>query len=313
MNAENPANPGPTEAFQPPPARPVAPAPTQPVAGAPAQFPPSVRPTAQQPSQQQPVASAAGQQGTGGAARPPAQRPAHPGTPQVAPPPPQAAPATGAQPAPAPRTGAIQPSRTQPVPAAQPGKPAQPTPGAQPTTTQTGTGPRRATFKTTGSIRTTQAEVKEEPKKSRFAALANLGRGDKQDVTDTEPKRSPKGGPRKVRVMVRSVDPWSIMKLAFLLAVSAGIMFVVAVSIVWGVLNNMGVFDQIQEQITTLFGGETEVDLLQFFDYNKVMSAAVLLGVFNTVIFTALGTIGALLYNVVGKMIGGIYVTLTDD
>ena len=59
--------------------------------------------------------------------------------------------------------------------------------------------------------------------------------------------------------MVSSVDPWSIMKLAFLLAVSARIMFVVAVSIAWGVLNEMGERPNGPETISALANMFTQV------------------------------------------------------
>lgn len=122
-----------------------------------------------------------------------------------------------------------------------------------------------------------------------------------------------KGGPRKVRAMLISVDPWSAMKMSFLTSIAAGIAFVVAVSMVWGVLNTMGVFAAIQEQITTLFNLSAEKSLLQYFQLSKVMSGAILVAVFNTVLLTALGTISALIYNIIGKLVGGVYVTLSDD
>ncbi|GMA35724.1 DUF3566 domain-containing protein [Demequina litorisediminis] len=43
------------------------------------------------------------------------------------------------------------------------------------------------------------------------------------------------------------------------------------------------------------------------------MSAAVLISVVNVVLLTALSAIGAFLYNAVSSVVGGVYVTLTDD
>ena len=297
MNAETPATSGASGAYSPPAAsapqanpglgpqtagvfRPQQPtaapgaAAVSPQANAAGAQPP--RPT--NPSAQQPVAPSAAQP----------QRPVAPSAPQpVAP--------SQAQP--------INPSAPQPTTPAAP----KPTTPAGPTRTPITTG-----VQPTG---TNEAPVR----KSRKQALASLAKGSAEQpvaATDSEgkPMKSSKvGGPRKVRVMLHSIDPWSIMKLAFLLAIAAGVMLVVATHIVWSFLNDMGVFTTLQEQITTLFGEEQEVNILQYLDYNKIMSGAVLLAVFNTVILTALGTIGALLYNVTGKLVGGIYVTLTDD
>jgi hypothetical protein len=122
-----------------------------------------------------------------------------------------------------------------------------------------------------------------------------------------------KGGPRKVRAMMTAIDPWSAMKMSFLTAIATGIALVIAVSVVWGVLNQMGVFASIQEQVTTLFAVDSETKILAYFAYSKVMSGTILVAVFNVVLVTALGTVGALIYNVIAKLVGGVYVTLTDD
>jgi hypothetical protein len=120
-------------------------------------------------------------------------------------------------------------------------------------------------------------------------------------------------GPRRVRAMVTTVDPWSIMKLAFLLSIAVGIAFVVATSIVWEYLNSQGVFASINEQITTILDTESKPTFLQFTDKNKIMSVVILLSVVNTVIMTALATIGAILYNMIVKLVGGVYITLSDE
>ncbi|SEJ57316.1 DUF3566 domain-containing protein [Demequina mangrovi] len=122
-----------------------------------------------------------------------------------------------------------------------------------------------------------------------------------------------KGGPRKARVLLSRIDPWSALKLGFLLSIAAGIMFVVAVFVLWTVLNQAGVFALVNEWVVKLFSTDSEIDIMQFVDPNKVMGAATLVAVINVVLLTALSTIGAFLYNVVSSVVGGVYVTLTDD
>ena len=48
---------------------------------------------------------------------------------------------------------------------------------------------------------------------------------------------------RQARLVLGRVDPWSVMKLSFLLAIALAIVTLVAVSILWSVLDSMGVFD----------------------------------------------------------------------
>ncbi|HYD09720.1 MAG TPA: DUF3566 domain-containing protein, partial [Acidimicrobiales bacterium] len=47
------------------------------------------------------------------------------------------------------------------------------------------------------------------------------------------------GGARKVRLAVARIDPWSVMKLSFLLSVAIGIMIVVSAAVVWQTLDSM--------------------------------------------------------------------------
>lgn len=145
-----------------------------------------------------------------------------------------------------------------------------------------------------------------------FKGLAAKAKG-KLTGADDEDLPERKGGPRKVRVLVSRVDPWSALKIGFLLSIAAGIMLTVAVYVVWNVLNQMGLFALANEWISKLFTEDQEINLLQFFDQNKVMSATVLIAVVNVILLTALSTIVAFLYNTVSAIVGGIYVTLTDD
>jgi Transmembrane domain of unknown function (DUF3566) len=120
-------------------------------------------------------------------------------------------------------------------------------------------------------------------------------------------------GPRRVWLSVSRVDPWSAMKLGFLLAVAIGIMTVVATAVVWYVLDGMMVFQKVQDFVTQIAGEESNVDMLQFVEFGRVISVATLLGVVNVVIITALSTIMAFLYNIVAALVGGVHLTLTDD
>jgi hypothetical protein len=122
-----------------------------------------------------------------------------------------------------------------------------------------------------------------------------------------------RGGPRKARVLVSRIDPWSVLKMGFLLSIAIGIMMVVAVFVLWNALNEFGMFALINDWVSKLFDGEQPVDITKIFELNKVMSATVLVSVMNVILLTALTTIAAFLYNTVSSVVGGVYVTLTDD
>ncbi|MBD7918731.1 DUF3566 domain-containing protein [Cellulomonas sp. Sa3CUA2] len=121
------------------------------------------------------------------------------------------------------------------------------------------------------------------------------------------------GGPRRVRLAVSRVDPWSVMKLAFLLSVAIGVMIVVAAIVVWFTLDSLQVFSQLDGLVRQVVGPESPVDILAYVSFEKTVSAATLVGVIDVFLLTALATIGAFLYNIVAALVGGVTVTMTDE
>ncbi|QAY71745.1 DUF3566 domain-containing protein [Xylanimonas protaetiae] len=121
------------------------------------------------------------------------------------------------------------------------------------------------------------------------------------------------GGPRRVRLTVSRIDPWSVMKLAFLLAVAIAIMTVVAAAVFWFVVDGLGTFDKIQQFINQVVGQNTAVNLEDFVAFDRVVSLATLVAIVNIVLMTAIATIMAILYNITAALVGGVHVTLTDD
>ena len=58
-------------------------------------------------------------------------------------------------------------------------------------------------------------------------------------------KPAPKAKVRRARLLVSKVDPWSVLKMAFLLSVALGIVTVVAAIVLWTVLDLTGIFNQV--------------------------------------------------------------------
>ncbi|MBU4214981.1 MAG: DUF3566 domain-containing protein [Actinobacteria bacterium] len=120
-------------------------------------------------------------------------------------------------------------------------------------------------------------------------------------------------GARRVRLAISRVDPWSVMKLSFLLSFGLGILMVVATAVVWFTLDGLHVFSKLNDLVSTVAGAESSVQVLSYFAFGKVVAGAMLIGVFNVFLMTALSTIGAFLYNIVAALVGGLHVTMTDD
>jgi len=120
-------------------------------------------------------------------------------------------------------------------------------------------------------------------------------------------------GPRRVRLAISRIDPWSVMKLAFLLSFAAGIVLVVAVSVLWLTLDGLHVFTSMNNLITQIVGSESKINVLNYVEFSKVLSVTTLVAVIDVFLLTALATIGAFLYNVVAALVGGVHVTMTDE
>ena len=122
-------------------------------------------------------------------------------------------------------------------------------------------------------------------------------------------------GPRRVRLALTRVDPWSIMKVSFMLSVAAGIMFVVAAIFVWYMLDALHVFSTIKELASTIMQTDNNAytTLLQYLALKQTVSMATIIGVVNVALTTALSTVTAFLYNLTATLVGGVHLTLADD
>jgi hypothetical protein len=119
---------------------------------------------------------------------------------------------------------------------------------------------------------------------------------------------------RRVKLAVARVDPWSVMKLAFLLAVAAGIAGVVLTGVLWLILSGMGVFSDIDGLVRQLQPSTTTpFSILTYIGFGRVISLAIVLGVIDIILMTALATLSAFLYNICSALVGGLQLTLTDD
>jgi nitrogen fixation-related uncharacterized protein len=127
-----------------------------------------------------------------------------------------------------------------------------------------------------------------------------------------KPAAPPAAGPRRVRLTVARVDPWSVMKLAFLLSVAVGIALVVATAVLWSVLDGMGVYEDVNRIVREILA-DPSFTVHDYIGFNKVVSLATVVAVVDVVLATAIATLVAFLYNLATALVGGLHVTLSDD
>lgn len=121
-------------------------------------------------------------------------------------------------------------------------------------------------------------------------------------------------GPRRARLRLTRIDPWSVMKTAFLLSVAFGIVTVVSVFIVWSVLGAAGVWESINATAQDILGEEAGgFDVTSYIGTSRIMGFTMLVAAVDVVLLTAVATLGAFLYNMAAALLGGVEVTLAED
>ncbi len=146
----------------------------------------------------------------------------------------------------------------------------------------------------------------------RGSAAKGASRSPKKTSGIANPAEKERRGPRRVRLTLARLDPFSVMKLSFLAAIAIGIATVVAVVLLWNLVEAIGMWDQIDELGRSLNGGDP-LPFMEFFSFSKMTSYGTIVAVVNVVIITALGTLLAFLYNLVAALLGGLKMTFTDE
>jgi ABC-type sugar transport system permease subunit len=121
--------------------------------------------------------------------------------------------------------------------------------------------------------------------------------------------------PRRARLRLTRIDPWSVMKTAFLLSVALGIVMVVAVAIIWGVLGAAGVWDSVNRTVQDIVGNDstTTFNVKDYVGTARVLGFTMIVAVVDVVLLTAVATLAAFLYNMAAALLGGVEVTLAED
>ncbi|MFF8843467.1 DUF3566 domain-containing protein [Streptomyces sp. NPDC015127] len=120
---------------------------------------------------------------------------------------------------------------------------------------------------------------------------------------------------RKARLRVAKADPWSVMKVSFLLSIALGICTVVAAAVLWMVMDAMGVFSTVGGTISEATGSNESngFDLQSFLSLPRVLIFTSVVAVIDVVLATALATLGAFIYNLSAGFVGGVELTLAED
>lgn len=121
-------------------------------------------------------------------------------------------------------------------------------------------------------------------------------------------------GPRRARLLVTRLDPWSVMKTFFMLSLAVAIVLVVATALLWWTLDVTGTFAAVDRTVDDVVGtGPTGFDFMTVVPFDRVMGAALVLSAVEIILVSAMATLFAFLYNLTVGFTRGLEVTLTED
>lgn len=123
-------------------------------------------------------------------------------------------------------------------------------------------------------------------------------------------KSSSKTSAKQVRLRLVYVDFWSAVKLSFLAAVALAIVTIVAVFLVYMVLNTTGVVTKLDELLKAF---DDNFTLSDYVSLPQVMAFASIVAILNLIVITVLGAVVAGIYNVMVKVTGGLLVGFTSN
>jgi hypothetical protein len=124
-------------------------------------------------------------------------------------------------------------------------------------------------------------------------------------------RRSSRGvrQPRRARLTLSHINVYSVFKFSCVLAIALFFVWLIMIGVLYGVLDVSGVFDKVNESVHTISGDNKSGDIITG---SLVFGGAIIIGAVNIVLFIALSTVGAMIYNLCADLVGGVEVTLSE-
>lgn len=114
---------------------------------------------------------------------------------------------------------------------------------------------------------------------------------------------------RRTKVVIRKVDPWSILKFSLLFYFCLMLVFMFALLLLYWLLGVTGVLDSAARVLSDVgFGGTAGY---QFHGY-WIFSRLFLIGIAGVIVWSLVNVLVSVLYNLISDVVGGVQVTLAE-
>jgi hypothetical protein len=121
--------------------------------------------------------------------------------------------------------------------------------------------------------------------------------------------RSTSRQPRKARLTLSHINVYSIFKFSCVLAIALFFVWLIMVGVLYGILDVSGALGQVNKAVRTISGNDNAKDVVTG---SLVFGSAIIIGAVNIILFIAMSTIGAMVYNLCADLVGGAEVTLSE-
>jgi hypothetical protein len=105
-----------------------------------------------------------------------------------------------------------------------------------------------------------------------------------------------------------------VAKFSAMVPLGAFVVIFVAVTLLYATLSGLGVFDSLQHFVNTVTSSKSNggTSIRGWFSLSRILTYTVYIGVADILLITAMATIGAWIYNMISRVVGGIEVTLRE-
>ena len=133
----------------------------------------------------------------------------------------------------------------------------------------------------------------------------------RDDLDREPPKRREKRQKllaRKVRRVVRHLDPWSVLKVSLIFYLCGYIVTMVAGVLLWNIAERADMIEKLEGVVEDL-GAFESFELLP----DVILQRALLIGAILTVVATGLTVLAAVLFNLISDLVGGIRIVVLEE
>ncbi len=113
---------------------------------------------------------------------------------------------------------------------------------------------------------------------------------------------------RRVRRIIRHIEPWSVLKISLFFYACLWVILLVAGFMIWGVADSSGTIDRLESLIIELFS------LDEFtIDAGQVFRGYALAGLALAIAGTTFNVLMCLLFNLISDLTGGLRITMIEE